>query len=239
MAIDTRLLTRHTDQRLFLAAAALFPLLVFIGYSRTYYLGSLFDALPLANNLVRFHGLVMSLWVVYFSVQVALIRTKNVNLHISMGLAGIALATLVVVVGLATAYDSNLVRGAAPPGLDPHSFFAVPVFDMLNFVILFTAAICYRKRPTEHKLLMLMTAFNFVGAAIARIPVVPDDYIIFWAFGATDALILAAIGWHTWKHRKLNRVFAAGALLVFVSEPLRIFVSGTESWLRFTNWLAS
>ncbi len=239
MAINTRLIPRPSDHRLFFAAAALFPLLVLIGYSRTYYLGSLFNAQPLANNLVRFHGLVMSLWVAYFTAQIVLVRTKNVKLHISIGLVGIALATLVVVVGLATAYDSNLVRGAAPPGLDPHSFFAIPIFDMLNFVILFTAAIYLRRRPTEHKCLMILTAFNFVGAAIARIPVVPDKYIVFWAFGATDFLMIVAIAWHTWKTGRLNKAFAAGALLVFVSEPLRIFISGTETWLRFAAWLAS
>jgi hypothetical protein len=181
----------------------------------------------------------MSLWVVYFTVQVALVRTKNIKTHISMGLVGISLATLVVVVGLATAYDSNLVRGAAPVGLDPHSFFAIPVFDMLNFMILFPAAIAYRTRPVEHKSLMLLTAINFVGAAIARIPVVSDQYVLLWSFGATIMLTVAALGWHTWKHGKLNRAFAAGSLLVIASLPLRIILSGTEVWLRFTHWLAS
>ena len=80
-----------------------------------------------------------------------------------MGLAGIALAAIVVIVGMATAYDAQLVRHAAPPGIDPHEFFLLPVGDMFLFVFYFAGAIYYRKRPLEHKSLMLMTAINFTA----------------------------------------------------------------------------
>lgn len=238
MAVNQLLIRKPSDRGLYIVAAILFPLLVLIGYSRTYYFSYFFDAKPLANGLVHLHGIVMSLWVVYFTAQILLVRTKNVRLHMSMGLAGIALATLVVCVGLATAYDSHIVRHTAPPGLDPYTFFAIPVVDMALFIILFTAAIVYRKKPTEHKCLMLLTALVFVGAAIARIPLVPPQYMLFWTFGMVDLMALAALGWHTWKHGKLNRVFALGTVLVIVSEPFRIVLSGSSVWLRFCAWLA-
>jgi hypothetical protein len=181
----------------------------------------------------------MTLWVVYFTAQIALIRTKNVKLHMTMGMAGIALAALVVVVGLAAAYDAHLVRAVAPGGINPHGFFVVPVFDMLLFVIFFAGAIYYRKRPAEHKSLMLMTAINFLPAAVARIPLVPAQFMILWAFGVPDLFALISLGWHTAKHRKLNKVFAAGVLLLIASHPLRIVLAGSKIWLQFVGWLAS
>jgi hypothetical protein len=120
----------------------------------------------------------MTLWVAYFSAQIALVRTKNVRAHMTMGMIGVGLAALVVAVGMATAYDAQLVRGSAPEGVNPHSFFVLPTLDMVLFVVFFAAAVFYRKRPTEHKTLMLMTAIAFVPAALFRIPLVPPQYVI-------------------------------------------------------------
>src|SRR5919112_1705518 len=214
MAINANALRRPSDRPLFLTAAILFPLVVLAGYFKSYYFSAFFDVPSVANMLVHAHAAVMTLWVVYFSAQIALIRTKNVRLHMTMGLVGVGLAALVVAVGTATAYDAQLVRGSAPPGVNPHSFFVLPMLDMALFVVFFSGAIYYRKRPTEHKTLMLMTAIAFMLAA------------------------LACLGWHTAKHRKLNKVFAASVLLVIAAHPLRIALLNSEAWLRFTAWLA-
>ena len=230
---------RLAERKLFLAAAVGFPLVVLAGYFKSYYFSALFsDARPIANTLVHAHGLVMSAWVLYFTAQVALIRTKNVKLHMSMGLAGIALALVVIVVGMATAYDAQLVRGAAPSGVNPHSFFIFPVSDMTLFVIFFAAAIYYRKRPAEHKTLMLLTAINFVPAALFRIPAVAPEYMVFWAFGTPALLAVSILVWHTWKHRKLNGVFAAGVGLLVVAIPLRLIISESNAWHEFVGRIA-
>jgi hypothetical protein len=238
MAVNANLIRRPSDRSLFLAAAVGFPLLVLIGYFRSYYFSAFFDARPIANSLVHLHGIVMTLWVVYFSAQIALIRSKNVKLHMKMGMAGIALAALVIVIGLATAYDAQLVRAAAPPKVNPHSFFLFPVSDMVLFIILFAGAIYYRKSAAEHKSLMLLTAINFLPAALFRIPPVPEQYVVFWAFGLPNILALICLMWHTIKHRRLNKIFAAGVLLLFVALPLRIVISESEIWLRFVGWIA-
>jgi hypothetical protein len=238
MAINSNLIRRPSDKQLFLVAAIAFPLLVLIGYFRTYYFSPFFDVPPIANALVHAHGIVMSIWVLYFVAQIALIRSKSIKLHMTMGFAGIALATLVVIVGMVTAYDSMFVRRSAPPGVDPHQFFLLPAGDMLLFIIFFAGAIYYRKRPTEHKSLMLLTAINFLPAALFRIPVVPQGYELLWAFGIASLLALGSLAWHTWKYRKLNKVFAIGVVLLIIALPLRIIVGGTEIWLKFAAWIA-
>lgn len=241
MAANVNVLNpRLADRKLFIAAAVAFPLIVLIGYFKSYYGSALFaDARPVANSLVHVHGIVMSVWVLYFVAQTVLIRTRNVKLHMTMGFAGIALAVLVIVTGMATAYDAQLVRAAAPPGENPHSFFLLPVSDMSIFVVLFAAAIYYRKRPVEHKSLMLLTAINFMPAALFRIPAVPPEYSYFWAFGVPAVLAIAALVWRTRQAGKLNRVFLAGVLLIVAAVPLRPVIAGSQAWLSFAGWLAS
>jgi hypothetical protein len=239
MAININTLNpRLADRRLFLIAAVGFPLLVLIGYFKTYYFREFFDVKPLATSLVHVHAIVMTTWVLFFTTQSFLIRTKSIKLHMTLGFVGIALAALVVVVGMATAYDAHLVRRTAPPGLDPLEFFIVPTLDMLNFVILFAGAIYYRKRPGEHKGLMLMTVLNFLPAALFRIPFIPPQYGLLWGFGVPDILAIASFSWYTWKHRRFNAPFALGVLLVITSLPLRLLFAGTPTWHAVATWLA-
>jgi hypothetical protein len=241
MAINANLLPRQSERRLFLIAAIGFPLLVLAGYFKSYYFSAFFDVRPVANALVHAHGIVMSLWVLYFVAQVALIRSKNIKLHMSMGMAGIALAALVVIVGMATAYDAQLVRHAAPPGVDPHEFFILPAGDMFLFVVYFAAAIYYRKRPLEHKSLMLMTAINFAPAALFRISIVPESLTLLFAFGIPALTAIFSLVWLKMKHGRFNRVFAAAILLYLVALPLpfRMIFAQSAIWHNFTNWLAS
>jgi hypothetical protein len=180
----------------------------------------------------------MSIWVLYFVAQIALIRTKNIKLHMTMGMVGIGLAALVIVVGLMTAYDAQLVRNSAPPGDNPHEFFILPVGDMLLFAVFLAGAIYFRKRPAEHKSLMLLTAINFLPAAIFRMPLAPPEYTLWTAFGIPALIAAACFGWHSWKHQKLNKVFAAGVVLLILNLPIWLVIAKTQIWHGFTQWLA-
>ncbi len=230
--------SRIAERKLLLATAIGFPLVVLIGYFRTYYFSAFFDVPSVANKLVHAHGIVMSVWVLFFVAQTVLIRTKNIKIHMTMGMVGVALAALVIVVGLATAYDAQLVRGAAPPGVNPHAFFLLPVGDMLLFTAFFGAAIYYRKKASEHKCLMFLTAIAFVPAALFRVPVVPPEYAEIWAFGTPALIAFGVMAWHTWKHNKVNRPFAIGVAAIVAMVPLRPLIASSEPWLSFVAWLA-
>lgn len=239
MAINPAIIRRPTDRNLFLAAGILFPLLVFIGYFKTYYFSAFFDVPPIANSLVHFHGIVMSLWVVYFSVQVALARTKNIKLHMTLGMFGVALAALVVIVGLGTAYDSHVVRHVAPAGISPYSFLVIPLGDMSYFILVFAGAIYFRKRAAEHKALMLMSAINFAAPALARLPIVPPEYFLLWAFGFPCLLAIACLAWNTYKHRKLNKVFAFAVAVFVIMQPVRLTIGFSEGWVQLMTRIFS
>lgn len=237
MAVSEKVFKHRADRGLFLIAAIGFPLLVLIGYFKSYYFSAFFDVQPVANALVHAHGIVMSLWVIYFAAQIALVRTKNVKLHMTMGMLGIALAAMVVIVSGATAYDAHVVRQKAPPGISPYGFLTLAAFDLILFVIFFAGAIYFRKRAAEHKTLMLLTAINFLPAAVGRIPLVPEKFLILWAFGVPSLMAFGGLIWFSLKNRKLNKIFALGVFLLIASYPLRIYLMFSENWLRFVSWL--
>lgn len=230
--------TRVRERRIYLTAAILFPLIIFAGFARTYYLRGFFDTPPLASMLVHVHGVIMSAWVLLFITQVYLIRSRNVKLHMKLGISSIPLAVLIVIVGFATAM-AQAARGGTPlPEIPPLAFLAVPFFDMVIFPILFGAAVYYRKTPANHKRLMLLTVFNFLPPGVARIPIAAlTAYGPLWFFGFTDLIALTFLAVDTWRNKRLNTVFALGILLLIASHPLRIMLSGTEAWLRFAAWI--
>ena len=172
MAVSEPALIRIREKRVYLITALLFPVIVLFGFGRTYYLREFFDVPPMSSLLVHIHGAVMTAWVLLFIAQVYLIRTKNIKIHQTLGYAGVALSALIVPVGfftaIAAAKNGPMV---AVPGIDRMSFMAVPMFDLVMFMILFGAAIYYRKRAANHKRLMLLTAINFMPPAIARFPI--------------------------------------------------------------------
>jgi hypothetical protein len=232
---------RLFDRRLFLAAAIAFPLVVLAGFARTYYMRPFFGGPPVPNPIVHAHGLLMTAWVALFATQVWLVSSKRVRLHQRLGYAGLALATLVLLVGFVTALRAAKYGSAStPPGVPPLAFMIVPLFDLLMFAILFGAAVYYRRRPATHKRLMLLTVVNFLPPAIARIPVASLQALgPLWFFGFPAAAALLCLGLDIWHNRRLNGMFVAGTALLIASYVVRLSILGTETWMRIARWLTS
>jgi len=239
LAVSEAALIRLREKRFYLIVALLFPVVVLAGFGRTYYLKEFFDVPPLSSFLVHIHGGVMTAWVLLFIAQVYLIRSKNIKVHQTLGYAGIALGVLIVLAGFFTAIAAAK-NGAMTvlPGIDRMSFMIVPMFDLLMFIILFGAAIYYRKRAANHKRLMLLTAINFLPPAIARFPIpgwLALGPIVF--FGIPTLVLIFAVAYDRLQNGKFNKVFVYGSLLLFISYPLRMVLSGTDAWLAFAHWV--
>lgn len=238
MATNPNVLRKTIESRLFWATAFLFPLFIFIGFSRSYYLGYFYDAPAFKELIVHTHGIVMTAWVLFFSLQIALIRTKNVKIHMTLGLFGIALAALVVISGLITLYNGVFIKGGEVDGMDPRAFAIIPFTSLMVFVILFAAAIFYRKKPLEHKSLMFLTAINFLPFGFSRMAFIPEAIIIPWAFGVPFLLATAAFIWIWIKYKKLSVPFALGLLLLYVSVPVRLVLMESPVWLNAVDLIA-
>ena len=231
----------RSDRRLFGTVAWLFPLIVVIGFARTYYLKSVFGTPALPSRLVEVHGLVMTLWVILFVTQIWLIRTKRLPMHRSLGTLGIGLGLAIAVVAFFTAVaGAKFGSASTPPGFPPLAFLAVPFFDLLMFVGLFGAAMFQRRRPANHKRLMLLTAINFLPPALGRLPVPALQAlgpVVF--FGVPALLTIALVIYDRRRAGHMNRALLVGATALILSYPLRIALSGTGAWLRFAEWLTT
>ena len=232
MAIDQIHHRVNRERSLYTWVAVLIPTFVLIGFAPTYYLSGVFGGRRL-SGWAHVHGVVMTSWIVLFIVQVRLVAAHRVRLHIRLGVFGVILTALVIVVGTITAVAAA-ARGSGPK--PPLIFLAIPLGDILVFALLAGISLYFRRRPDVHKRLMLLAALSILSSAIARFPVgvlqTPSGY-----FGLIDVCVIASLAYDTIKNHKLNQAFALGALLIIVSQPLRLMLSGTEAWMQFASWL--
>lgn len=225
-----------TEHRFFLVMALVIATIVFVGFAPTFYLRGWYqtEALP---SVFHVHGLVFTAWVVLYVAQTALVSIRRTDIHRRLGLVGGALAPLMLVVGYAAAIAAAR-RGFATPGLPPPLvFLAVPIFDLLVFAGLVGTALYLRRTPAAHKRLMFLATVAVLTAAIARLPyVLPLGPPAF--FGLTDLLIVAAAAFDRWARGRIHPALFWGGLVLVLSQPLRLFISGTDTWLRIAMWLA-
>ena len=238
MATNSLSHRRTSDRRLYILAAIIIPIIVLIGFARTYYLKNLFATPPIPGFIVHVHGLVMTAWVLLFVAQVSLIATRRPKIHQQLGIAGGFLAAAVFVVGILTAIYAA-ARGGSP-GPPPLQFLIIPVGDMIAFGVLICLAFYYRRKLDVHKRLMLLAGLNIMTPAIARIPlnfIQTNGPLAF--FGLTDIFIIVAVVIDTIKRRRLHPVFLWGATALILWQPLRLMLSGTTAWLRIAETLVA
>lgn len=238
MAVSTAAVTsKRRTRRFYVGMAIAILITVFAGFSRTYFLKAQFGT-PELSLLLHVHGLVFTGWVLFFLSQTTLVAARRTDIHRKLGVAGAVLAALVFILGMTTAI-LRVKGGTAPiPGVPPLAFLAVPFFDMVVFAILVGTGLYYRRRLEAHKRLMTLATISLLSAPIARLPFIlqagPPAF-----FGLTDLFILAILVYDLATRRKVHPVTIWGGLLIVVSQPLRLMISGTPAWMAFARWLTS
>ena len=230
---------RTRDRRIGIAIAGFVPLVVFIGFARSYFLKAFFGFPPLPSLLVHAHAITMTLWVALFVTQVWLVASHRTRLHMKLGISGAVLALVVFVLGI-LATLAAAARGSAVPGWDPLRFLVVPLGDMMAFGILVGAGLYFRRRMDTHKRLMFLSALNLLPAAVARIPLefIQSNGALAY-YGIPDLCVVALVGYDTFKQRRLHPAYFWGASLLILSHPLRIMLSNTQIWIRIAEPLVA
>ncbi|MDH5263707.1 MAG: hypothetical protein OEX21_03035 [Betaproteobacteria bacterium] len=227
---------RHLAERRFYGAAALVAALIaFVGFAPTYYLKGVFGA-PALKALVHVHGIVMTLWILLFFAQVALVAARRVDLHRRLGVAGAALAAIVVVVGIATAIDG--ARRGVSPGPPPLVFLAIPIGVALVFGLFVGAAVLLRRRSDWHKRLMLLASIAILTPAIARLPVEAihaGGIVLFFAL--TDLLAIACAAYDAARNKRLHPAFGWGTLGLVLAQVGMLVLAGSSFWLGIAKSL--
>ncbi|HEY0350783.1 MAG TPA: hypothetical protein VGC48_01605 [Gemmatimonadales bacterium] len=232
LSVPPRVVTARRARRFYVGMAVAIAIVVFAGFSRSYFLKAYFGS-PELSLLLHIHGIVFTAWVLFLLAQTTLVATGRTYIHRRLGVAGAVLALLLVVMGTTTAI-LRVKGGSAPiPGVSGLSFLAVPLFDMLLFAVLVGTALYFRRRLETHKRLMLLGTITLVGAPIARFHLGgPPTF-----FGLSDLFILAIVVYDLATRRKIHPATLWGGLAIVASQPLRLMISGTPAWLAFAGWL--
>jgi hypothetical protein len=230
--------TARSERPLFLAAALAAATVVFLGFARTFYLKGLFGS-PALSGLLLLHGVVMSLWIATFIVQMTLVAMGRSDLHRRFGVFGAGLAVLILVVNIMATIEAGR-RGfsPAPQVVTPIMFMAVPLVDVLVFAGLVGAAVWHRRRSATHKRLMLLATLGILTPAVARLPIEALKQVGLPAFfGVTVFCVLIVVIFDSVRNRHLHPAFGWGAAFLIASIPFRILLSKTEAWDSFARWL--
>jgi hypothetical protein len=238
--------------RFYITMAAVFVAIAFGGFAGTYWLQLPFGTFT-GSPMLHLHGLLFSLWTLFFLSQATLVANGRLRNHNAWGLAGITLATAMLFTGLAVAIQGLEARLEAGYGDAARAFTIVPVTAVLMFAGFVLAALLNLRRPEWHKRFMLIATVSLLQAAVARFfflantgggpgmrpgmgPPQSVEFTMPAAF-IVDLLIVAAIV-HDW--RKLGRPHAAylwGLAAVLAVQLSRPALSRTETWYGITDFL--
>jgi hypothetical protein len=174
------------DRYFYLTMALVQAGFVVWGFSHTVR-DNLLQARPPRPGLLWVHGMVFSSWMVFYILQIMLVRVRNVKVHRTLGWFGVGLATCMVVLGVVISFVMGHFHATAlhDPGSVP--FEIVGIWDMASFGACVAFAIRWRRRPELHRRLMFVATCCLLSAAFGRIDFV-FNHNLFYA--CLDGLIL-------------------------------------------------
>ncbi len=155
---------KFSSEHIFFKSSAIwYVLIVFWGFAPSFYLLKLDkDAEPLPLPLVV-HGIVFTIWILLYAIQVFLIQYQNYRLHKTLGIFGLVVMVLMVPSGMFP------VVYKAHAGIISVDDAGHNVFRLFSGYFLFTLAFIYRKKGFLHKRFMLGCMVMLMSAAIFRI----------------------------------------------------------------------
>ena len=226
---------RRFDHVFFPGVAWLMLITVLVGFGPTYYFAGLIRA-PLPSLAIHVHAVVFSSWILLLIAQTSLVAGGRVDLHRKLGMAGVVLASLVVIVGPWAATD-QLVRQAGPVGRDARAFYLIPLSNIVAFGVLFLFAFRARFNPAAHKRLILVATTALLPAAITRWHLAIIHHKAPLAIRVSYVFLLILLAYDLWATRRIYRATLwASAFLIAVHEAA-FPIGGTAIWHAFAGWV--
>ncbi len=227
----------RTAERIFFAGMAiLLCVIVFIGFSPTYFRAGVLRA-PLPSPILHVHGAVFTLWMILFLVQSALISVRRVAWHRSLGTIAFCLPPIMIVLGVIAAIDA-LHRGVRIGPLEPSVSLAIPLIGISAFTIVIYAAWRARRRPDAHKRLVLLATIGLTEAAFGRFPW--NQIGLPPAAGAVTGLgimVLLVIAYDLISLHRIHRSTLWAAPLTFAVAAFAVPIGMTAAWHSFAAFL--
>lgn len=236
------------QQRFYVRMAALFILTAMVGFVPTYWT-------PIARGtiavspIVHLHAALFFGWTVLFFVQTRLAAAGQLARHRALGVFGVALATGMLFVGIATSIQSMKHTDATSFAAAGRAFAIVSVSGILIFAVLVAVALMNVRNPEIHKRLMLVATASILQAPIGRLfllafrpvgPLGPPPVARTPSAGiVTDLFIVAAMVYDRRTRGRVHPAYWLGGASVLTVQLLRAPVSETRVWLRISDWLVA
>lgn len=220
------------EKYFYFSMSLLVAVVVLYGFSHTVD-ENLIHAVPRRPWILWAHGTVFSSWVVFFIFQSALVRTRNVRVHRTIGWFGAGLASVMTVLGLSTAIVMDRFNFFLYHSPGSKTFFAIQLQDMVSFTVLFWLAVYWRRKPEFHRRLILIATCVLTSAAFARFP----HMTVGLAYFGVDALILLGVVRDLIVNRKAHVVYryALPALMVFQTFMVQTWIHHPAWWVKVTD----
>lgn len=224
---------RRLDRNFFLLLVALIWLGILMGFVPE--IAHRIQARRPFAVVVYIHGVVFVGWLCLLAAQVLLIRSRRVDLHRELGMAGVALYGAMIVLAATTSVIVDYNQFPTPQS-DP-SFLSIQLADIVNFAVLGGAAIALRKTADSHKRLMILATICISNAGFARWwdpgleKLLGDGLWGSWAQEyLSDFLLIALLGaYDLFSRRQLYAAYVLGA-------AWELSVGFVGAWLYVTPW---
>jgi len=238
--------------KFYVTMAAVFVAIAFGGFFGTYWL-QIARGTFAGSAMLHLHGLLFSLWTLFFLSQALLVANGKLKKHRAWGLLGISLATAMLFTGLAVAIQGLQARLEAGYGVAARAFTIVPVTAMLLFGCFVAAAIINLKHPEWHKRFMLVATISLLQAALARFFFLaatgggpglrpglgpPQSIERTMMVGSLTVLLIVAAMIHDRRsHGRVHPAYWWAFGVTLTVQLLRPVLGYTEGWYRFTDFL--
>jgi hypothetical protein len=225
--------------RFFAAIAIALSIFTIVGFSRTYYFRFLTDLPPL-TLLVHLHGITFTAWLAVFVAQTRLVAADRVDLHMKLGIAAVAIAILVLVIGFITmAVKANEPR-IHPSGLTPPQFTVVGVTSLGMFAVFVALGIALRRRAAAHKRFMVLAMIAVLTPPSSRVLTLLG-LREFWVY-LVPVIPALFVGWCALhdlrRHGRVHPVFATGGIVIVALWPFRLMAGRSEWYQPIGEWIA-
>lgn len=226
------------DHRFYSAMAVVMTVTILAGFSNTY-VPRLAGGQPVLA-IIHLHALVFTSWLALFVVQTTLVRIGRTAVHRRLGVAGVVLAALMLVLGIATGIAVTRLGSRGIPGVefpDPEGFLLLNVAAAVVFAILVGAGWSFRRDPQTHKRLLLMaTAGTLIGPGVSRLPFASGRPAVIGALAM--AFLLAGPVYDFVTRRRVHPAYVWSGLLAFAATPPMVAQLGaTAAWHRIAQLL--
>ncbi len=226
-------LPTRTDRKAYVVWMAIIWAAILGGFGIDF--GRYLSETPPPPSILHIHGAVYVVWLLLVSVQILLVETGNIRLHMRLGWATAIVSAAMVPLGLVAALVDQ-ARQVGHPDYAPQ-FLALEFEEMVAFSTFIIAGLLMRRNLAEHKRWMILSAVAISDAGFARIWLIGINHTLPGAFGwwleyfwGITLLLIAMLAWDWFRYRRVMRSVAWGAALLWGGEVVVTILNFSPAW---------